>query len=51
MAIKYNPMVLSRLKSHRFRKCNLNFSKQFETYQELVDFDWSSFDAFIVGSD
>ena len=42
---------LKSAKLHRFRKCNLNFSKQFETYQELVDFDWSLFDAFIVGSD
>ena len=42
---------LKSAKLHRFRKENLNFSKQFETYQELVDFDWSSFDAFIVGSD
>ena len=42
---------LKSAKLQSFRKENLNFSKQFETYQELVDFDWSSFDAFIVGSD
>lgn len=42
---------LKSAKLQCFRKENLNFSKQFETYQELVDFDWSSFDAFIVGSD
>lgn len=42
---------LKSAKLHRFRKENLNFSKQFETYQELVEFDWSTFDAFIVGSD
>lgn len=42
---------LKSAKLHRFRSENLNFSKQFETYQELVDYDWSAFDAFIVGSD
>lgn len=38
-------------KLNRFRKKYLNFSKKFETYNELEEFDWSSFDCFIVGSD
>lgn len=38
-------------KLNRFRKKYLNFSKKFETYNDLEEFDWSSFDCFIVGSD
>lgn len=38
-------------KLNRFRKNHLNFSRKFETYNELEAFDWSSFDSFIVGSD
>ena len=38
-------------KLNRFRKKYLNFSRKFETYCELKEYDWTSFDCFIVGSD
>ena len=38
-------------KLNKFRKEHLNFSKKFDTYEELEQYDWTSFDCFIVGSD
>lgn len=42
---------LKSAKLNRFRKKNLNLSKQFETYEDLSEHDWHSYNAFIVGSD
>lgn len=46
-----NIPFLKSCKLNRFRKKHLNFSQKFETYSELEEYDWTSFDCFIVGSD
>jgi len=46
-----NIPYLKSAKLNKFRKSNFNFSKKIETYSELERHDWSSFDAFVVGSD
>lgn len=50
LLLAYIPWIKSG-KLYRFRKKNLNLSKLFETYEDLNNNDWSSFDLFIVGSD
>ena len=42
---------LKTSKLRRFRNQNYRFSKEFKSFKELQQYDWSSFDAFVVGSD
>lgn len=35
----------------RFRRKHLNFTKPFKSFEALTENDWSSYDAFVVGSD
>lgn len=46
-----NIPFLKSAKIEKFRKKMLNFTEPFEEYQELKNKDWSSYDAFVVGSD
>lgn len=48
--LDYLPFIKSS-KLNSFRKKRLNFSRKFETYLDLVENNWDSFDLFFVGSD
>ena len=42
---------LKSAKLHKFRKRHIIFTRKFDNYSELEEYDWTGFDAFIVGSD
>lgn len=50
----FKALLLPKCKSavlQRFRYKNLNFTKSFSNIKSLEEYDWSDYDAFVVGSD